>query len=391
MTSEVNEGRNAWGSWRLDWKPNTPAAIRAAADARRNPLSLVRFYGSQIPGEGVGTVPGLFTGILWNSDLNGIGGYGPTWLAGTPGGSIWGPWDEQGPWSVSPIVFDGSTNGSLSDWVSASVYTTESNLIPGSVTGPTTKRAGTITARSLRTILDSFIAPSWGVEWRVNDRFQLDVGPTATLYPVGAKYPLAVKHGGRDASALALQVADLGLTTDWSDFLTRAAIRNGAGTNYIANAGTTIPGPNGVNLRWGAIRGVDTIPAAEAQEQAAAQVARRSLTSSAVITSVEYEVTARVPCGGWIGVYDADAGYWDLTNPLQYLGETIFPVMLRVEAVDWPVQEGMGVWLDRRHRSGDGSDLIDLSPYVEWAPVDAETRITVGTPPATINLDLRRR
>lgn len=390
MTSSVTEGRNAYGSFRLDWRRDCPASIRQAASARMFPFSAIRFYGARVPAEAVGAVPGLFTGLVMRGAYDWVGGPGPTWLAGAPGGSIWETANGSGPFfSGGPIARDGSSSGTVADWVASMLYYTAAGITTGTIGGPANMNGGSLAYHTLRTMLDTFIAPAFGVEWRITDRFELDAGYTAELYPTPAVLPLAVKQGRRSPGVDSLQTVDLGLETDYSGYITRSVVRGGFGVIYEAGS-TTFTTPGGGTLNWGTFNEDLALGTDPGQAKANLGFAHSGRTSTVDISVTEDQLTARVPCGGWVGVWDLDAGFWDLNNTAQYAGSEIHPVMLRVEAVDWPVVEGVGVWLDRRHIASvpAGEQLIDLTPYVEMQSGDPATRLTVGAPPPSIG---RRR
>ena len=384
VLSTVNEVRNAYGAWTLDWRPDTPVEIRAACDTEKFPFSLVRIYAAPVDSGLVGTAVGLFSGLLMSSDPGSIGGYGPTWLAGTPGGSVWDKRDGAGPFTTDAIGYDGSTGGTLTQWLTDILGNTLSGLSVGYVGGPSTMKPGIITAHTVRTVLDSYLTSRFGVEWRINDRLQVDVGYQAQLYPT-TTVPIAARGGGREPDATVLQVTDLGLSTDWSDWITRAMVRREGGGTYQSASTSVRKNPGtGADLNYRSIVDTDGQTVDEATDQANKRFAESGRTRSADISAREYDLPSRLPVGSFIDVWDPDEGFYDFTRATNYKGDVIHPVRLRVQGIEWPVHDGMGVWLDRRNITGDTDDLIDLTPHIEWAAPNADTKVTVGRPPHTI-------
>ncbi|MQB01589.1 MAG: hypothetical protein GEU78_15085 [Actinobacteria bacterium] len=102
----------------------------------------------------------------------------------------------------------------------------------------------------------------------------------------------------------------------------------------------------------------------------AAQPTRRQVSLSVD----DYDVDGDAKAGNLIGVYDPEEGLFDLSNPQQWRGHTIYPLELRVTQSSWPVVDGMGVYFrDQRGR------VVDLTDYVETA--DGAATLTVGAIP----------
>ena len=382
--SRVNDARNAYGSWTLRWRPDTPLAIRAAAATDKYPFSLIRIYAAPIDPGLVGTVQGLWTGLLMRSDPDSIGGFGPTWLAGSPGGSIWTKRDGTGPYTSANIAYGGTTDGTLTQWLTSLLSQTVSGLTVGYV-GPTfrTYHGGTIGAHTVRTVLDSFLAVVFDVEWRINDRFQVDIGYADQLYPA-TDVPLATREGGRDPQRTVVAATDLGLSTDWSDWIGSAVVRSGGFFFSSASSSVRKNPATGANFNYRHIADTDGQTNTEAGYQATRRFIESGRVRSADISAREYDLPSRLLVGSSVDVWDPVEGFYDMSQTVEHRGEQIHPVRLRVHAVDWPILEGMGVWLDRRNITGDTTDLIDLTPYVDWEAPDADTRLTVGAPPRTL-------
>lgn len=386
MTSTVNDVLMEWGSWRLDWRPDVPTSIRAAADTERYPFSPVKIFDAYVDADTAKILKPLWTGLLVRSDAGSIGGPGPAWLAGTGGGSIWKNAAESGPWALVPLSRT-TSDGSLANWLNDITVETVSGLGVGYVGGSGVKKAGTLSYHTARTMLDSFIAPAFQVDWRVNSAFQLEAGTAEQLWPT-TNVPIATPQGGRDGGRTGLLTSSLGLSTDWEDWVSRVWTRTDAGSFRVSSTTEKQNPATGEVMRWSRI--MPNEGTASEREDAAVWefVTKSGRTMSADLSVQEYGLPARVPVGSMVDVWDPNLGFYDRSNPTTFRGDTIYPVRIRVTASDWPVQQGMGVWLDRRNITGDPDDLVDLTPHIEFASADADTTLTLGRPPEGIG---RRR
>ena len=75
--------------------------------------------------------------------------------------------------------------------------------------------------------------------------------------------------------------------------------------------------------------------------------------------------------GDWVYVHDITAGLYDTSNQVQFRGNTISPVKLRVQGTTWPIMQDMGVY----YRDLNGV-YTDLTQYVLYDTSD--TIIDVG-------------
>jgi len=64
-------------------------------------------------------------------------------------------------------------------------------------------------------------------------------------------------------------------------------------------------------------------------------------------------------------------------------GQTIHPVEVDLIAVQWPLLNGMGVYIVYYDQNATDLDVIDLTPYVQWEDGDA-TVLEVGAPSWTL-------
>lgn len=77
--------------------------------------------------------------------------------------------------------------------------------------------------------------------------------------------------------------------------------------------------------------------------------------------------------GDVVYVWDPQSGFYDEANgPIWFRGECIAPAKLRIQEVEWPIAEGMGVYYRPSKQFVTIQDWIDLTPYVDWEATATE-------------------
>jgi hypothetical protein len=118
---------------------------------------------------------------------------------------------------------------------------------------------------------------------------------------------------------------------------------------------------------------------------------RKSYSLSTSEWGVIFGDVKRLEPGDYIWVYDPrpDAALYDVANEITFHGETLMPVSMRLEAITWPVQEGMGVYF--RYWDGAAFTTVDLSNHVVYETGDstldvgaAQRRLTTDPTPAAV-------
>lgn len=384
----VTEGKMAWGEFSIPLKPNTPSAI---VDLLNNSwFGLIRVYSSRVNVTQVGTVPGLYSGVVLDRpDRFTVGGAGPAWYLGEA--SEVNSSSQLGPISASVQTLDGSTNGSLTDWVNVALGLSAAGITVGTVGGPasSTKKKGSFTRNSSKTILDAWICPKFGVEYRVNPDFTLDIGYQSSVFPWTSPYPMAIRRGGRDLSVDGMNASQLSMTQSVRNQVQRVfSIIDNPSTYKFANSGWPYKDPQGNalarTLSQSGPNANTTLTEAQDDAQADADqtIAELAVTTREVsISTVEYDVTTRVVPGGFIYVYDVEEGLFDQANVVNFRGRVTYPVQLRVEEVTWPLTRGMSVFLDDSHN---GNLITELTRYVDFEAEGDTTSLKVGAPPKTL-------
>lgn len=280
------------------------------------------------------------------------------------------------------------SSATLSTWVGA---LRPSSLSAGTVTNTgLSSHSATYQWMTRREALDA-VCRALGAEWRVNPAFTLDAAKSPDLFVSTPTVVVTRKEEGQDGAYRGLDGSMIVTAKDVRHYTTKAiAVAQGAGST-VATASSTgsTSYKDGLNNTVVLERFVNapTDTSANASAVAAAQVGqwnqvRRELS----LSSKTYNVTRHAKPGDYVYVFDQLAELTDAANQITYRGELISPIKLRVHALTWPIERGMGVYA---RRSGATPTYTDLTPYVEWESdevrwdVGAASRSSNDADPAT--------
>lgn len=374
----INEAWLAPGSWSLRLKETTPRAVRDALDWTKTPAAAfghVFVFPARTDAESLSSADRLaasiWTGVLleW-SDAYTVGGAGPGWWLGDSSG--------KGPLIETAIS---NTSGSLATWLTS---LTPSSLTAGTATGGTTVTASFqwVTYRQAIEAILAANSASATIGWWVTPEMKLYFGASPTTSTPTA---LALRRSqGHEAFYSAIGVTDLNRSMDMREYVSKVRVNgpSAVGTYSAASPYKDING-NAVSI----IEFIDVPTAAPGTENTVAQteyVARNAIRRQVTIASDDYAIAAvglngerDIETGGYIYVFDPDLGLMDKDVQVQFQGQTVFPLQMRVMAQSWPVRTGMGVWF----RDGDGT-LTDLTDWFE--PETQNASIEVGAIPRTL-------
>lgn len=373
----IGERHQAAGDWSLRLVDATPHSIRDDLDA----FGLVIVTEAWLPlssvSEATLLASAMYSGVLLEAG-NGrreLAGHGMAMLLG---------------------VEDG-----LSDlYETAPSFTTASRTIASHVQNGVLRTAGptmngvsqgalsaSATARTLE--IDAGTSPLdylnaacevFSMEWRINPDGSLDVDTAANLYSAVSVLftPNAGGHETGTGSLLGF-AGPVRLTRDWSEYTTKVVVVDtAAGSGSSTTGAVPFYGLDGVTLTRDRL--VDSATTTTGNAATLAAALRGKFDDSRGRVHAEVSAIDTYAPRRWIGVgdtvylYDLDAGVYDTATQVAYRGEMAFPLSARVRAIDWPVEQGMGVYFRRSNAAS--PDLIDLTPYVEWEPRGA--RVQVG-------------
>lgn len=369
----VVEGLQQMGRWSLTLRPDTPKTIR---DAISTPFQSIVILPSQVDVAGMDDASildlAIYNGVVLKPGPQyELGGVGLAWWLG----------DEKGvPYIPTPIT---STGASLSSWLSTLVATT--SLSMGSVAGAGPV-GGNVAAQfqwqSARVAIEA-VTRYFQVEYRVNPDYTFDYGEPDDLYGSTAiATALPRGQGGRELSLKGFEVDDLDYSRDFTDFLTLATAvgRGGFGQATGLNPATEFgaSGPDGDAISRRAFFDVPEAALGFETNYAESIIARYSDVDFVGVSTDDF-VRGTFGPGYFLNVYDADRGLSDDDNQDIFQGEVIFPKLVRVIGMTWPIEQGVAVYY-RYREDGPSGDAIwtDLTPYVEWE--SPGTKIDVGNP-----------
>ena len=280
------------------------------------------------------------------------------------------------------------TSATLSTWVSA--------LLPASIT------AGTVTNTGLSSLTASYqwmarrealdaVHRALGAEWRVNNDFTFDAAKSPDLFVDDPTVIITRWEQGPEGSYQGLDGSLIVTAKDVRQYTTEVVVvAQGAGaTVATATASGSTSYVDGLNnpVVFQRLVNAPTDTSTNASAIAAAQVGqwnqvRRELS----LMSRTYNVTRQASPGDYVYVYDPLAELVDAANQIPFRGDLITPIKLRVYALTWPIEQGMGVYA---RRSGATPTYTDLTDYVDWESGDvvwdvgAAPRSSNDTDPAT--------
>jgi len=275
------------------------------------------------------------------------------------------------------------SSATLSTWVSA--------LRPSSLSAGTVTNTGLSTLSATyqwmtrREALDA-VCRALGAEWRVNPAFTLDAAKSPDLFVSTPTVVITRKEEGQDGSYRGLDGTLIVTAKDVRQYTTKAiAVAQGQGatvatgtssgsTSYKDGLNNTVVLERLVNAPSDSSANASTIAA---QQVGQWNQVRRELS----LNSRTYNVTRHAKPGDYVYVFDQLAELTDPANQITFRGELISPIKLRVYALTWPIERGMGVYA---RRSGATPTYTDLTDYVEWED-GSDVQWDVGAAPRSSN------
>lgn len=373
---------DAWqrlGRWELRLDPKTtPNSIREGVDHWDHVVIVAG--GVPVP-ETLGD--GLLSQALWAGPVRQRRVSEDEVLFAGPGMAVWlGDEDGKGQLYEEAVTF---TSEPFEDVVAA--------LLPDAVTAGSIEAVGTDLSLEVqyldpRRAID-YVCGIAGAYWRVNPDGTLDAGTKAHLglavTPTTVIVPRRLTTSGADPSGWV--IAGGGDTdVDHADYTTRVLLlgRDDPAAEAIVTGAADAASVPYLDLHGNAVVRTRIVNESITSSGNAAARAQLQLNRFAagrrqvVLRADEYDLGDR----GWrpgdtVWVFDPAAGLYDPDTTVEFRGRRITPVELTVQAVSWPIIDGLRVlW-----RAGDGT-WTDLTPYVLWE--SGETAVEVGELPRTL-------
>lgn len=370
----ITDTFQANGQWSLNL-----TRMPAEVEEKLSPLATLLVTPSRVSVEEIGATAAnasslyavaQWGGVVMKLPVRGVremSGYGMAWWLGDESRGI--------PYNAS-IAFAGTT-----------LSTTLATLIPadltvGTITNPASAFVGGVPAHFTPRKAFEYVCTTLAAQWRVN--------PNATVDAAAALYPgvsaIAVRQAVFDVGLSAFTIADLSNDRDVEDYITEARVVSGT-TYATASQSTTYKNPQGASFRRVQVE-QETGGKATLSTRAAAVLALNNAPRKEVRLSLsDYRLHGTLKAGSIIGAYDPLTGLTDTANPVEYMGDLIYPAYLEVKSLTWPVTDGMGVY---SHVAG--QDPVDISEYVEFESGDttlevgAAARPVIAQPVSTVAL-----
>lgn len=361
----VIERVHGLGDWSIGLKESTPPAIRQRLAVPFAQLVITRArIAAPLLSDTIVYPQAIYSGIVLRPGPQlELGGAGLAWYLGDDAGGA----------------------GFLDSGISFASGTTLSSALASALSG-TGFTTATVGAGSLssawaappqtRRDLISYLAYLFGYEWRIRPNNVIDVSTVASIYGATPTGVITRREAGRGLGAVQGIVGAVGSTWDWERYGSKAIVWSNVGSG---SSGGASPYRDQIGNLMTITRGFEYADAPLGSEATIAawwlsQINRSVRTVE--VTSTDYAITGRLPCGGQVYLYDRDQGLVDTANPVQFGGGVIWPVSARVVGITWPVERGLGVYF--RYHTGSAAVYIDLTDYVDWEPPGARFDISTG-------------
>lgn len=370
----VKEVLNAIGSFDLNLKADTPKDI----------ITAVAMFGH------VAIVPGRidprqyedalldearYVGVLREKSIGGsnvsIGGVGMAWHLGDEG--------TRGAVIELPATFTAATFPTvITGLLPASVTAGSLYSVPGGYTYTGVHQWQT-PREAIQYVCEYFSHTNALVSWRVNNDATLDAGPEADIFVTDPQCIIIRKGAGEDLAIRALP-GTFESKLDTEDYTTRVVLlAEGEGASIYLGEATKDPLQNPYkDLHGNALvitRVVSESDTTATNAGVRAQLALDSFEGTRAeltLNTKDYDVKGSFSVGDRVFVYDPDAELYDTDFEVNFRGQRLNPIVLKVTETDWPVTEDYTV----AYRAADGT-WYDLTDYVEFES-EGESRITVG-------------
>lgn len=224
-----------------------------------------------------------------------------------------------------------------------------------------------------------YVCSLYDAEWRIRGKGVFDAGLISDLYVTDPKAAIIASREGMEMDYRAL-AGKAKLDADVRDFTTRVLLLATGADNVSTVSATADINPTlnpYVDLYGNPIvltRIISETQTDEGNADARAQLQLNRFTSpkdSLNLSTSEYDIKGIVAAGDYVWVYDREALLVDNANRIDFHGEEMYPLKLRVFQTTWPITADMGVVF----RTNDGR-WIDLSQWVE--PETGDTNVVVG-------------
>lgn len=270
------------------------------------------------------------------------------------------------------------TSGTPTQWVG--------DLVTNGVTaGTITNTGATNVTRTFpawlatrREMLDTVAsAGSW--EYVMQPDFTIDAAIPATLFSSHTTPELVVtrRDEGPDTSLRGVDGGILDQELDDSGLASQVVVlAEGEGVTIAtgsAVATLSLETWDGSTCNFKQVVSSPSTPSGGANTIAQATINLRGARHKVNVSSRTFALHRFARPGDYVWLWDPPSGLYDLGQNVQFRGETISPIKVRLLSWTWPLEPGVGVYL---MLNGTTQTLVDLSDFVEYE--EGETFWTVG-------------
>ena len=380
------------GDWSIDLKPSTPGVILDRLADWYSCITVTKQRLSVADAKSV-TRP-LYRGVYHKRSGTGftISGKGVEWYLGSPAAA-------GATGSVASVQTSGfgPLTGALGSVTLASLLATMVATFGGTYS---TSMSGTMFAALSgppRSGLDNIINAQLGAEWRLRPDLTLEVyDPTVITAPVAV---IAEGTSGPepDSPYVGWEIAKTAPTIDATDMRNRWSdnYNNSGGSGSIGNTASTAAPSDGYRTFAGTQLEVCGFGAYAGNDDAGAyaEAARQLTLHQLLTTGIDIDLVGYLPhtqladpmglVGAALYVHIPSLGLYDpATAPIQWHGALITPTKIRCIGIEWPLTQGVGVYLDNRHQGGDMVDITDSVVMESTGAAGSQTtKLHVGAMP----------
>lgn len=370
----ITEKLMAAGGWSIKLKPTTPQSILDELDLDTRAFSLVAITPSRLE---VGNLS-AYTPSTVRSVSRYVGVYRSRPDKFTiEGGSLavlLG--DENGK---GPILTTGYSRsaGTLSDWIGDFLTGNPNGISSGTITNTLYTQTASYRYVTVRQAIDA-VCLATNATWRINPTLTLDAATSGVLF-VSSPTVMAMRGGdGSDPAIIGIRAIEFDAAGDVEDYATSViVIARGTGAidvQQYTTLGIPYYAPDGAVMNVTRILDSGNITPTDANTVASNEILKtNSVRRALTLLTDDYDIKGKLAPGDLMWVYDPTEDGLTGTTHVRFRGVDVFPAAMRVFGYEWPVLQGMGVYLLTSESS---PRIIDLTDWFE--PEEAGTRIEVG-------------
>jgi hypothetical protein len=289
--------------------------------------------------------------------------------------------EEEKSEELDPVTF---TNATITT-VLASLLPT--SVVAGTITEPASNLYSATHEYESRLEAIRTVAAETGCEYRMNNDFTFDMGPSADVYNITAPEIVVTRYGfGSDANYVGVNVQEAASTLDYSAVARSVSVLMEDADNHLATVGGNtnivmdMDGEIGEPAEWVNPYGLQferhlyiqvTGNPVSVTDFILRELSEHTIVETHQISTEFFEISnGDMRVGDVFHIYDPPA-FTNTLSPIYFRGEYIWPDRLRLIRASWPLRRGMGVYYRYLNTIDDDpftveAVYIDLTPFVQW-------------------------